>query len=257
MAAARDIAAVAAPQPMPATRRSLRLIAQCRGVRRRQHGIPGQPLRRRGRRSRGHPGADGGRPARPVASRRPQLAHASRRPSRDIDGLAPWRRPQPEGETPTRPIRAYKAILSARARQAPVRHAPAPGRRAGQEPQLRHPDHQPRLFDADPGEASADDLFAICHFSAGRSATTSSIAYRGAHPRKVRHRGRMHGDAATCRSSCRISATTRRTRELDRLVGEFIQQITASPARALLDARIKNIARRTTMKKFINAVDTC
>ena len=70
---------------------------------------------------------------------------------------------------------------AARHRQAAVRHAPAPRRRARQEPQLRLADRQPGLSDADPGAAHRDDLRGL-PFLARANAAHFLAAYHRAHP---------------------------------------------------------------------------
>ncbi len=163
MAAARDNTAVAKLNSVtnPAV---LRLIAAVAGFGRlRRH--PGQPLRRRRRRSNGHPSPSQGRPARPL--RRARTTGARQGGHRRRHGLDYGQEGRPRsGGCRGRDPRLQERAVD-RHRAASIGYAPTACRRARQAPQLRHADHQPDLFDADPVEAPAGDFLRLPFQHAG------------------------------------------------------------------------------------------
>ena len=199
------------------------------------------------------PGAARGRPARPLgragAARRGQGGHRRRLGlgagmAEPTDARARCRRGDP---------RLQDASCRSVHRPAPVRHAPAPCRRARQAPQLRHADHQPGLFDADPVEASADYLLGL-PFQRRPSATFPRRLSSGASGQAVDRRARHAQDAASVARSCPTSATTSRTPRSTGRSTSSSSRITSIAGKSGADARAR--PRRNAMKKLINAVDT-
>ena len=112
---------------------------------------------------------------------------------------------------------------AARARHAPVRHAPAPCRGARQEPQLRLADHQPGLRHADPGAAPRDRSSRSA--TSRRTSATLSSPPTAAPIRAGRCRRRTRRACARTPSICPTSATPERNQQMDALVGDFVQKL--------------------------------
>ena len=67
-------------------------------------------------------------------------------------------------------------------------------------------------------------IFSVCHFSPAER-DPFLAAYERAHPARRRRLGELAQRRATCRWRCPISATTSRTRALDRAITEFVATI--------------------------------
>ena len=117
-------------------------------------------------------------------------------------------------------------------RTAPFGHAPAACRRARQAPQLHHPDHQPGLSDADPGEASAGDLFRLPLQPAGARRIPRCLPHR-----RIRARRRL---PAGCARTRHMSLTVpdlgddKQNAALDRAINEFIHRITSIAGKGIV-----------------------
>ena len=194
MAAARDNASVARAEFDPINPAVLRLIAAVAEFGE-AHGIPVSLCGDAGGDPAAIPASARGRPARPVGGA--GAAGAGQGGDRRRHGLRHGKASRQRHRRCREAIRAYKSVLSARDRPAPVGHPPAPCRCARQAPQLRHADHQPDLFDADPVEAPAGDLLRLPFQPAGARHVPQRL------PRRASGQGFDDGDDAHVRGISR------------------------------------------------------